>query len=454
MSESSRRDSLWGLAAYALQYGSALLVVPALLTSLTSEELGLWFIYLTLVTATAMLDMGFSPAISRGFSYVLAGSKAIERRGFSVAQVGAGIDLDLANVVVVSAKRIYQLLSILALILLGSFGTRYLFAVAPPSLSHSNVELSWAILVSGITLGLALKGYAALLQGQALFRVTYKATIAANAAFLVVTLISVATHGGLVGLSLGFFAQSVSMGLVNCVSFSRGPYGRSNGRSATRASRSVISALWHNAWRQGVGSVGAFLIVRGNVLLISAYVGLASGAAYALSLQVFSSLMSIASVPLVVRLPRISGMRASQDGHGVVALARQGFWSGLIIYAVCSIGAIVVAIWAPKSLALSHAIVPPPLFATMSVMLFLELCHVLSAIYIATGNEVPYVWPSVMSGLAVVTISWLGLSGLGFGISMVIVTQFSVQLAYNNWKWPLEMRRDWRRLSSIGDAVA
>lgn len=412
--------------------------------------MGIWFILLTLSTATAMLDLGFTPAIARGLSYVLAGSTSIENEGFVPAQHNAAIDPRLVALVVGSSRRIYQLTAIVALILLGSVGTVYLFAVAPADMDDRTLGISWAIFVTGACLGLYLKYYSALLQGRSHFTITYKATIFSNLAFLIVSFAAVASGRGLVGLSLGFFVQSVSLGMINRRGFWGGAFKTwLTRRTHLGVSRQVIQALWHNAWKQGVGSVGAFLIVRGNILLVSAYVGLSAGASYALSLQVFSALMSVASVPMVVRLPRISRMRAAQDASGVVHMSRQGLRAGLSLYSLGALAAVVTASRLPEQFGLTQALVPLPMFAFMALVFLLELNHVLAAAFISTANRVPWVWPSVISGAVIVMASWYGISQENYGIAWVVFAQFAVQLAYNNWRWPMEMRRDIRELQAV-----
>jgi len=49
---------------------------------------------------------------------------------------------------------------------------------------------------------------------------------------------------------------------------------------------------------------------------------------------------------------------------------------------------------------------------------------------------VPFVGPALLSGLAVVLLSWIGVKYGRFGLAWLIGSQFVVQLAYNNWKWP------------------
>ena len=81
---------------------------------------------------------------------------------------------------------------------------------------------------------------------------------------------------------------------------------------------------------------------------------------------------------------------------------------------------------------------------TSSIVILLEQNHSLFSSIIVVGNEVPYVKPALLSGLAIVIGSYLTLRFTGWGIMGLILVQGVCQLAYNNWKWPLVVCRDFR----------
>jgi hypothetical protein len=62
--------------------------------------------------------------------------------------------------------------------------------------------------------------------------------------------------------------------------------------------------------------------------------------------------------------------------------------------------------------------------------------HSIAASYLTTLNKVPFVGAAIVSGVGVALLTLLLIKP--FGIAGMVVAQGVVQLAYNNWKWPLE----------------
>lgn len=55
---------------------------------------------------------------------------------------------------------------------------------------------------------------------------------------------------------------------------------------------------------------------------------------------------------------------------------------------------------------------------------------------ILIDNKVPFVKSAIISGVLVVLFNYLLLKYTNLGLMSVVLAQFVVQLAYNNWKWP------------------
>ena len=73
----------------------------------------------------------------------------------------------------------------------------------------------------------------------------------------------------------------------------------------------------------------------------------------------------------------------------------------------------------------------------IAVFGLLELNHTNATFFISTGNEIPFMNAAIFSALAVVFLSTLSTLVLGLGVIGVVVSQGAVQLAWNNWYWPL-----------------
>src|SRR5689334_17996727 len=71
----------WSFLATALRFGSALFVLPIILRTVPSEELGLWYVFLSFGALATLVDFGFAPTISRVTSYLWAGAQELRPYG-------------------------------------------------------------------------------------------------------------------------------------------------------------------------------------------------------------------------------------------------------------------------------------------------------------------------------------------------------------------------------------
>jgi len=78
---------------------------------------------------------------------------------------------------------------------------------------------------------------------------------------------------------------------------------------------------------------------------------------------------------------------------------------------------------------------PPLPLAILGLVILLELNHSIAGNYLTTINVIPFVRAALWSGLSIALISILLVKVMG--VWALIVGQGVVQLAYNNWKWPI-----------------
>lgn len=433
-----KKDVLWGYISQFLQYGAALLVLPLLLRKLTSAELGVWYVFMTISALVTMLDMGFTPTLARNVSYVFGGASRLLKNGFEVLDIPGPINYALLKIVIKVAQRIFIIIAFGSAILLATLGTWYILHIAKGHIDRQTIIISWSIFVVATVFNIYYKYYTPLLQGRALYSAFYKSNAIANISFVVVTVILLYADMGIISVSIGFLVSAL-VGRWLSWRYLYDSEFKSNLDKASLVSVSLLEiflTLWHNAWRSGLGVVGAFLILRANTLLSSAYLGLATTASYALTLQVFSVLQNVSTVAFNVQQPMLARYRVSNQRKKLLKTIEFGLGSALGVFII---GAVML-LWLGKPLINiiggKTGFLPVQLLAWIGLMMLLELSHSLAAGVIVTGNQVPFVGPALLSGVTVVLLSWVGLKYYGFGVMWIVGVQFVVQLAYNNWKWP------------------
>ncbi len=81
----------WSLVFAALRAGGNLLVLPLMLRKLSPEDLGFWYVFLSLSGLGSLIDMGFYPTMTRVTAYLWAGAETIQKFGV------AGVTEDTAR---------------------------------------------------------------------------------------------------------------------------------------------------------------------------------------------------------------------------------------------------------------------------------------------------------------------------------------------------------------------
>src|ERR1700687_134867 len=89
----------WSLLGTILRIIGGLIVLPLSARKLTSDHLGLWYVFLSLQGIATLFDLGFSPAVVRAAGYLWAGARQLRPFGVQPIQEsyerGAGPNYDL-----------------------------------------------------------------------------------------------------------------------------------------------------------------------------------------------------------------------------------------------------------------------------------------------------------------------------------------------------------------------
>jgi O-antigen/teichoic acid export membrane protein len=283
-----------------------------------------------------------------------------------------------------------------------------------------------------------------LLQGAGRTIDAIRALTLQRVAFFVVALAGLLLAGRLEVLGLAHGA-GILIGLGYGWQRVRRHVSRTDVRSGTQPShtqrRELARHMIAGSVRLWLSRLGGFLVARSSLLLVSSTLGLRTTAAFALTIQLIQGLSAVAQAPLMAAMPRLYVARA----QGQMAVLKTDVGKGLILAGmVFGAGALVILIAvAPllEALGKPEALLPWGPLLVLVVAGALELNHSLFATLLLTNNEVPFVRAALASGLAIVVGVLLVLAYAPAPLMGVALVLLVVQLAYNNWKWPLAAMR-------------
>ena len=428
----------WTLVFAAVRSCGNLLVLPLMLHKLPREDLGFWYVFLSLAGLSSLVDMGFFPTMSRVTAYLWVGAKQIDKLGVTPVQEQAGLGSTpnfqlLADLV--KTMRIYYLgLGILITLVLGFFGTHWIALKAGNLADTRTILGAWFLFLPAIFVNIVSGMWHPLLSGINQVRL--------NQQILVLSLVAnyVVSFSGLL-IGLGLFAPVAGylvMGLLSRsaaqMKFRQFSEAHIYAKEA-RWSRGLLANLWPTAWRTGLVSVGLYGTLNFNTLICTAYLGVKTAASFGLSQQLAFAATSIASGFFLVKIPLIAQLRArgrTDEISRIVFPRMRWFWA---VYVGLSAAAIIFGQPILRDILHSKT---PLLSTSLLIGLFtvvgLEAHHAVFREITLTSNRNPFAKPVIMAAILIVLLSlvlvqWIGLWGL-------ILAPGVVQLCFNNW-WTL-----------------
>jgi O-antigen/teichoic acid export membrane protein len=436
----SRSAVSWSLIAAALRFGSALLLLPLILWRVPSEELGLWYVFISLGALAALMDFGFAHTATRSAGYLWAGSRMLLPFGIDLPDSLVKTDtagrpiqrppnLPMFSNLVASLRVYYLAAGGLLFLLLTTAGGAWIWHKSVGLAQAQSIRLAFFAYAIGVSLGFANSLWPSLLAGIDAVKEAQQITTACLLVYF-----SLAAAGLLAGLGMwALVLGTIVAGLAERL-LGRTFFYRLVPLQPGKFEVSVLRVLWPNAWRTAAVGLGAFTIFQANILICSAFLDLRTTASYGLSLQAVTLLAGVSSIWVRVRLPAINQLRAQGMVDRIPAMFRRRIMCAILTFGA---GAAVLLCLGWPLLELLKArtqLLPTALLATLLLIQLLEMHHSLYGELVYSENVNPFVKPALISGLAIIILSVLLTPRLG--VWGMLLASGLVQLCFNNW-WPV-----------------
>ena len=441
----SKRDVIWGYVATFFQMASGLITLPFILHFLTKEEVGLNYIMLTVGAMVSLFDFGFTPQFSRNFSYIFSGARDLVKEGLR-DQVGEETDYRLLRILIDVARMVYSRISVIVLILMLTAGTIYISHVTDGFTLVRNTLVIWIVYSLSTFFNLFYTYYSSLLVGKGLVMESKKAMIASRITYIVLAVGLIYAGFGLLGVALAnLISPFVLRYMAYRYFFNAGMKANLAPYSSTKEERShYFGIIWHNARKIGLVMVGSYGINRFGIFLAGLFLTLEEVGSYGLMTQLVGITVSLSANYFYVSEPQFALFKVRGETE---RLLKRFALTMNVFYLIFAFGTLFLIFCCPPLLELikSQSVLPGwPVLLVYSLVILLEQNHSLFSSIIVVGNEVPYVKPALISGAAIVLGSYLMLRFTGWGIMGLVLVQGVCQLAYNNWKWPAVVCRDFQ----------
>jgi len=438
-----RKDVVWNYLATFLRIASSVLLLPVILNKMPAEMVGIWTVFITISFLTSLFDFGFNPSFTRNVSYVLSGVTDLRVKGYEQAPLGQATDYGLLRGLIEAMKWYYRRLAIIVALLLSVFGTWYLHSVLSTYQGDTiEVYIAWSILILLNFYSLYTLYYDSLLQGIGYVMRSRQISIAGNAIYLALAFVLILLGYGLIAI---VSAQLVSVVLIRVLSFNTFfTYERSERLrvAVARPSRELIRVLMPNALKTGLTSLGGFLISRSSVLIGGLYLSLDELASWGITLQLIGVVATMAGIYTATYQARIANLRVADKPELIRRIYIRGQYLLLLTFVAGTVAIVWIGPWTLE-LIRSETNLMPVVFTLLALFVsFIETNHAMAGNILLTKNIVPFFKASLISGGCIVAGLILGFRFTDWGVYTMVIVPLVVDVAYQSWKWPLEVHRD------------
>lgn len=434
----SKKDLVWNYIGVVFRLGVNFFLLPFLLRFLGDDDLGLWYVFIAVGSVASLLQLGFAPAVARNFAYCLAGAKDLARNGVLEAEADGAVSWSLfANVFFVSRK-IYALISGIALVVLATVGTFYVSSVSGGEVTHA--APIWLLYAVGVFFNLFFTYFESALRGMGCFAEINKSLVFSVLCQLVLSGALLWCGLGLVGPVIGYVAQGATYRLF-CSHYFWGfrEVSENLGGGSMRCysdsawQKRLYKAISPNAYRDGLVMLSNYLVSQSNTLICASFLSLADTGTYSLATQLVNAVANFASVYANSAHPTLQSAFASGDVVREKELVAKSTAAYLVLFAVCGVGVCFVVMPLVVLIRPSYSLSLPVLTLMLVHYLFWKQATNFAA-FISNRNEVPYIKAFIAFAVIGTALS-AALSALGFGIWGLIVGQLVSQMVFNNWYW-------------------
>lgn len=425
----------WSWIMNGLRLTAGILVLPLLAVQLAKPDFDMYFVFLSLSALVPILDLGFSSSIGRAVSYAMGGATKLKAQGF-VPQVGVnGPNHELLWKLLQTTRKIYRLLSLGTIVLLGCLGTLLVAKVVPETTRPTLTWIAWGLTLIAVLWEIYSGWWNVFLRNMDQVLVSTQQLAVAQAVKVALSAALLLAGGDLLSVPLATITSSLLQRSLARRQVRR-LLGTPTSKMAAAELKAFVATLWPNSWRVGLQYLSSYLAGQANTLICLPLLGLAAGGTYGFSLQLIMICSSMAQVWMQVKWPLIGQLRIQQDYAALRRLIWPRIWLQYFTYLVLVLGVILVVPALLQWHGSEKNLMPSFWLTLLALHGFLEMNYIFWGTLISTENRTPFTWPIITSNLVSFLLVLILLKTTRLGLGVPVLAPLLVNTLYNHWKWP------------------
>jgi len=419
----------YGVFATGIRVGANILLLPLLLTRLSTADLAVWWVFCALGNFANLADFGFGQVISRVYSYLWAGAEDFDAEGLRPPPQRREPNLPRIRALSETIRSFYLYLSLGASVILAIVGTLVLLKPSAAVADHRLVWIAWAGYLLTIAYNLGASRWLLACQGLGRVREMQASYLWSGLAYVAAAAMLLLAGWGLLALVVANLLRAVIIReYCRIVYYAAVP---KDADCALRPDKDIIRRLWPNASKFGVVLIGSFFLANGSVLISSHFLGEQITASFGLTAQIGVFLTGFASLWLSVKWPQLTMLRTHGrlEEMSILFARRLALTMGtfLLLAAIVVVAGNQLLEWKGTH---TQLLSTPALIFYFSY-LAIQLFYVQFGTLAFTENVVPFFKIAIFTGLGMLGLSLI--MTRAFGLWGMLVAPLIAECVYSGW---------------------
>lgn len=414
-------------------------ITSLVLVKFSNIDYSFWMLLKTLTAFGILAEAGLGRTIERSVAFFFAGASKLPKNkkeyDESVESSGSPNFTQLVQLLY-TTKYIYLILSLVTILLLSTVGITFLWNLFTQSghdiqlwIAYSLMIIQSMIMLQGIKWRSFMTGTQHLIQ---LYRWNTVVSVIRIMGFLAILLSGL----GVMHLMI-YLVVETAVTYTYIRFFVTRWFGRQQVvvKRSSKLDKEIFSSIWSVTWKSGLNTWGFFFTNRGLELIISQLKDTALMASFLFTTSILGFIRNIAQTPITVKYPEMYALMSGKKFEKLKSIASPRIYLSLTIMLIGFASFGLLGNWLLDLIGTDKKIVPATIFILMSIYLLFEtnaLIH--GTIYIST-NAVPFLIPSLITGVATFGLGMLvlpkwGLLGL---VSLQVLLNFGNNFWYSTY---------------------
>lgn len=439
-----KEDIFWNYGATFFKIASGILLLPLILRIMPSEMVGIWTVFMTITALSTLLDFGFSSSFTRNVTYIFSGVRHLKIQGFETVLAGTkNIDYGLLKAVILSMRWFYLRVAIILFVVLVTFGTWYVYTLLQFYKGNpKEVYVAWFVLCLINTYNLYSLLYDSLLQGKGLIKRSKQIVIIGHMVYIGIASVLIIAGYGLIAIVSAQASSVILIRWLSYRSFFTNEIKKKLYETIARDKNEVFKAVYPNALKIGLTSLGGFMVQRSAIIIGSMYLSLEVIASYGITMQIIGVIAALAGVYTGTFQSQISQLQVERNNSAVKEIYLKGQLVLFVTYVSAGLVLLFFGGWVIKLIGSNTQLMPLWLMVLALFLSFEQSNLSIAGGILLSKNEVPFFKAAILSGISIITGLLILFEFLDWGILTMLVIPIIVDLSYQAWKWPLEVKRE------------